>query len=103
MSLEQLNKQQLSNRAKSLGVANFASIKREVLVKAILRALKKKEGETPATKAKPAPKKPPELKVVPKPAPVPAAKPHVNGKTPAKPVVLPNAKVRTQKTAARDA
>ena len=45
MSLEQLNKQQLSNKAKTLGVANFASLKREDLVKAILRAQKKKDAE----------------------------------------------------------
>lgn len=103
MTLEQLNgynKKELSNKAKTLGVPGFASMTREDLVKAIVRAQKKKEAAKAAATAKPAPKKAPAVKIAAKTAP--AAKSHVNGKAPVKPVVLPSAKVRVQKTAARD-
>src|SRR5271156_5527872 len=64
MTLEQLNacsKKDLADKAKSLGIAGFASMKKEDLVKAILRISKKKEAErlkAKEAKPAPAPKKP---------------------------------------------
>jgi uncharacterized protein len=58
MTLEQLNgwsKKQLADKAKGLGIAGFADLKKDDLVKAIIRALKKKEQEKERLKAKPTP------------------------------------------------
>jgi uncharacterized protein len=126
MTLEQLNacsKKELADKAKALGIAGFATLKKEDLVKSILRALKKKTAEREKAKpvvapkkSAPAPKFAPKAPVAaPKLAPVaapkaipvaspkaapaaPAVKPHVNGK----PIAVPVAKVRPQKAAARD-
>jgi len=49
MTLEQLNacsKKELADKAKALGIAGFATQKKEDLVKSILRALKKKSNRT---------------------------------------------------------
>jgi hypothetical protein len=152
MTLDQLNtcsKKQLGDKAKALGIAGFASLTKDDLIKAIVRVQKKKLQEreqaktaksrpvaspkktTPVTKEKNLPsKKTPAPKTVPiafakakptpivKPVPIPAAKaptipaakaapitaprPHLNGKPAAKTAPLPEAKVRTQRTAARD-
>lgn len=71
--LSSASKQELTNRAKALGIAGHASMKKDDLIKAITRALKKKEKErekVKATKAKP----------VPAPAPASTPTPSVNGK-----------------------
>jgi len=118
MTLEQLNacsKKELADKAKALGIAGFATQKKEDLVKAIFRALKKKAAEREKEKiaaAKPgvSPKKttpapnaapvaaPPKAIPIASPKGAPIVKPHVNGK----PVAVPVAKVRPQKAAARD-
>jgi uncharacterized protein len=77
MNLDQLqtaSKKDLADRAKKLGIAGAASMNKDELVKAVTRALKKKEKErekaraaAPAPKAKPA-------------APAPVAAPSLNGK-----------------------
>jgi hypothetical protein len=101
MTPEQLNactKKQLADKAKSLGIAGFNSMTKDDLVRAVGRALKKKEREKEKAKAT-RPAKP----VAKQPAakPVPTAVPKTNG-TPRKPTSVPAVRTRTQRAAARD-
>jgi len=125
MTLDQLNalsKKQLADKAKLLGIAGFASLKKEDIIKAIVQAEKKKAADrekakpakvaptrpaaVPARKATPVAAKTPAAKVAPLPVPrAAAAKPAVNGT--AKPVangkvMATGVKVRPQRTASRD-
>lgn len=73
MNLDQLHtasKKDLADRAKKLGIAGAASMTKDELVKAVTRALKKKEKEREKAKTAAAPKA--------KPAPI--AAPSLNGK-----------------------
>lgn len=86
MNLDQLqsaSKKDLADQARSLGIAGYAGMRKDELVRAVTRALKKKAKEK--EKAKPA-----RPKALPAPAPVPSlnGKHHVNGK-PAAPVPAP--------------
>jgi hypothetical protein len=91
MNVDQLHratKTDLADRARRLGIAGFASMRKDDLVKAITRAMKKKEKEREKAKA-----------ARPKPAvPAPSlnGKHHANGK-PAAPVPVAKKKVEIKK------
>jgi uncharacterized protein len=108
--LTALNRKELTDKARQLGVAHSPTLRKEELVKAIARALKKveKEKAKKKEKAKEQPK-PSANKVVaksptPKSNPKPVSTPTVNGKT--KPNVVSkngtHPKPQPQKTVARD-
>lgn len=84
MNLDQLqnaSKKDLADQARSLGIAGYAGMRKDELVRAVTRALKKKAKEKEKAKAA----KP---KAVPVPVPSMNGKHHVNGK-PAAPVPAP--------------
>jgi uncharacterized protein len=81
------SKKDLADKARSLGIAGHATMRKEELVKAIIRAMKKKDKEREREKAKAA-----KVKAPPIAAPSLNGKHHTNGKPPAPTTGTPVAK-----------